>query len=175
HAREISRKVDSLLTTPLKPLSVPPVGRIKWVNLPFAHIPSVPELIQQTADKSVKGYYARLALDRIARGQAIPTHLSYPVQTWIFGKDLAMINLAGEVVADYSLRLKKELGNAHLWVNAYTNDVPCYIASERVIKEGGYEAESSMYYYDKPSPFSTEVEDIIVEAVHELMPANLDR
>lgn len=170
-AQEISKEVDRLLNAPLQPLTEPPVGRIKWVKLPFAKVPTVPELIQQTEDPSVKGYYARLALDRIARGQAIPAELSYPVQTWTFGDKLAMINLAGEVVVDYSLRLKKELGDKHIWVNAYSNDVPCYIASRRVIREGGYEAESSMYYYDKPSPFAEEVEDIIISAVHELLPA----
>jgi hypothetical protein len=41
-----------------------------------------------------------------------------------------------------------------------------------VIREGGYEAESSMYWYDKPAPFAEEVEDIIISAVHELMPAS---
>ena len=83
-----------------------------------------------------------------------------------------MINLAGEVVVDYSVRLKNELGAERLWMNAYVNDVPCYIASRRVIREGGYEAESLMYYYDKPSPFVEEVEDIIVVAVRDLLPAS---
>jgi hypothetical protein len=169
-AEEISAEVDRLLASPLQPLTHPPVGQLKWVKLPFAHVPTVPELIAQTQDKTVKGYYARLALDRIARGQAIPAELSYPVQTWIFGNELAMVNLAGEVVVDYSLRLKEELGAERLWINAYSNDVPCYIASRRVIQEGGYEAESSMYYYDKPSPLSEEAEDIIINAVHELLP-----
>lgn len=170
HGREISDSVEKLLTAQLQPLTTPPVGRIKWVKLPFADIPTVPELITQTEDKSVKGYYARLALDRIARGQAIPVDLNYPVQTWTFGKELVMINLAGEVVVDYATRLKNEIGAERVWVNAYANDVPCYIASRRVIKEGGYEAESSMYYYDKPSPFVEEVEDIVVKAVHDLLP-----
>lgn len=170
-AKELSDEVDRLLVAPLTPLTQAPVGRIKWINLPFSQVPTIPELITQTEDKTVKGYYARLALDRIARGQAIPAELSYPVQVWSFGDELAMINLAGEVVVDYSLRLKNELGSEHLWINAYSNDVPCYIASRRVIREGGYEAESSMYYYDKPSPFVEEVEDIIIKAVHELLPA----
>lgn len=170
HGQEISDNVEKLLASPLQPLSTPPVGSIKWVNLPFAHVPSIPELIKQSEDKSIKGYYARLALDRIARGNAIPPALSYPVQTWTFGNDLAMINLAGEVVVDYSVRLKNELGAEKLWINAYANDVPCYIASRRVIREGGYEAESSMYYYDKPSAFVEEVEDIIIEAVHDQLP-----
>jgi neutral ceramidase len=172
HGQEISNNVDKLLASPLQPLSAAPVGRIKWVRLPFASVPTVPELIKQTEDKSVKGYYARLALGRIGRGHAIPVDLSYPVQTWTFGNELAMINLAGEVVVDYSVRLKNELGAERLWINAYANDAPCYIASRRVIREGGYEAESSMYWYDKPSPFVEEVEDIIIAAVHELLPAS---
>jgi neutral ceramidase len=172
HGQEISDNVDKLLTSQLQQLTSPPVGTMKWIKLPFSKVPTVPELIELTKDKTVKGYYARLALDRVERGGTIPSELDYPVQIWNFGNKLAMINLAGEVVVDYSLRLKNELGAEHLWINAYSNDVPCYIASRRVIKEGGYEAESSMYYYDKPSPFAEEVEDIIVAAVHDIIPAS---
>jgi neutral ceramidase len=170
HGKEIATNVEKLLKAQLQPLTAPPVAQIKWVELPFSHVPSVSELIQTSSENSVKGYYARLSLDRIARGYEIPKTLSYPVQTWTFGNTLAIINLAGEVVADYAVRLKNELGADKLWVNAYANDVPCYIASRRVIKEGGYEAETSMYWYDKPSPFVEEVEDIIVESVHTLLP-----
>lgn len=170
YGQEISNNVEKLLASPLQPLSSPPQGRMKWVTLPFAHVPDLAELIKQTEDKSVKGYYARLALERIARGHPIPANIAYPVQTWTFGNDLAMINLAGEVVVDYAVRLKNELGAEKLWMNAYANDAPCYIASRRVIREGGYEAESSMFYYDKPSAFVEEVEDIIIAAVHDLLP-----
>lgn len=170
HGEEIASNVSKLLKSPMQPVTAPPSGRIAWVKLPFAHVPSVPELISQTSDKTVKGYYARLALERVSRGGTISPELAYPVQVWTFGGDLAMVNLAGEVVVDYALRLKNELGAEKLWVNAYTNDAPCYIASRRVIREGGYEAETSMYWYDKPSPFSEEVENIIISAVRNLLP-----
>lgn len=170
HGQEIATNVDKLLTAQLQPLTAPPIARIKWIELPFSHVPSVAELVEAARDNSVKGYYARLSLDRIARGNGIPKTLSYPVQTWTFGDAFAMVNLAGEVVADYSVRLKNELGAEKLWLNGYANDAPCYIASSRVIQEGGYEAETSMYWYDKPSPFAKEVEDIIVAAVHDLLP-----
>jgi hypothetical protein len=170
HGQEIATNVDKLLRSSLQPLTAPPEARLTFVKLPFAHIPTVAELISQTAEKSVKGYYARRALERMARGEMIQEYVNYPVQTWTFGDALAMINLGGEIVVDYSVRLKNELGAEKLWINGYTNDVPCYIASRRVIGEGGYEAESSMYWYDKPSPFSVEVEDIIVKAVHDLLP-----
>lgn len=169
HGKEIADEVDRLLNNSLKPIVTPPVGKYTEVELPYAHIPSVDELIEQSNSTGARGYYARLALDRIARGESIPESLTYPIQAWKFGDDLKMIFLAGEVVADYSLRLKNELKDDDLWITAYANDVPGYIASRRVIKEGGYEAESSMYSYDHPSRFAEDIEDIIVKAVLRLL------
>ena len=40
-----------------------------------------------------------------------------------------MIGLAGEVVVDYSLRLKRELADNPLWVAGYTNNVFAYVPS----------------------------------------------
>ena len=82
--------------------------------------------------------------------------------------------LGGEVVVDYVLRLKKECDPSRLWVVAYTNDVPCYIASKRVLAEGGYEADASMIYYGQPTRLAPEAEDRIVEAVHDLLPDRLE-
>ena len=89
---------------------------------------------------------------------------------WRFSETLAMVFLNGEVVVDYGLRLKRELDRERLWVNSYSNDVPSYIPSERVLKEGGYEADSSMIYYLKPGPFAPGLEDKIINAVHDLVP-----
>jgi hypothetical protein len=169
HGKEIADEVDRLLSNSLKPVKSPPTGKYTEIELPYAHIPSVDELIQQSNSGGARGYYASLTLDRIARGETVPESLTYPIQTWSFGNDLTMIFLAGEVVVDYSLRLKNDLTNEHLWITAYANDVPCYIASERVIKEGGYEVESSMYSYDHPSRFVEGIEDLIVESVQMLL------
>src|SRR5207237_7311401 len=100
------------------------------------------------------------------RGEALRTKIDYPVMTWAFDS-LAMVFLPGEVVVDYSLRLKKELDARRLWVNAYANDAPCYIPSERVLKEGGYEGGGAMVYYDVPGPFKPGLEKKIIDTVHE--------
>ena len=78
--------------------------------------------------------------------------LDYSVQAWRFGDELAMVFLPGEVVVDYVLRLKKEFDPARLWVTAYANDVPCYIPSERILREGGYEGGGAMVYYAPADP-----------------------
>ena len=78
------------------------------------------------------------------------------------------MTLGGEVVVDFSMRLKRELGREHTWVAAYTNDVMAYIPSLRVLKEGGYEGASAMIYYGLPTSWSPAVEETIVKGVHEL-------
>jgi putative membrane-bound dehydrogenase-like protein len=117
------------------------------------------------------GYNAQTQLDRLDRGQPLQKALDYPVQTWQFGHDMLMVFLAGEVVVDYSLRLKAELDPARLWVVAYANDVPCYIPSERILREGGYEGGGAMVYYGWPTRLKPGVEDRIDAAVRELTPA----
>jgi hypothetical protein len=173
YAKLIADEVKRLLGTEFSPIKEAPVGKVKIIELPYDHIPDVKEMVAQTSDKTVKGYYYRLALNEIARGKVISPSLTYPVQVWTFGKDLAMVFLAGEVVADYSLRIKREFDVKRVWVNGYSNDVPCYISSSRALKEPryGYEAVSSMYYYHKPSRFAPNVEEIIMSAVHDLIPS----
>ncbi len=172
HGKEVANEVQALLASDLKSITSHPIGRSKIIQLPFEHVPTVQEFVEQTNEKGAKAYFAKLALDKIARGETIPKSLTYPITTWTFGNDLAMVFLAGEVVVDYSLRLKKELAPGRLWVNAYSNDVPCYIASKRVIREGGYEVESSMYSYNQPGRFQEGIEDLIVATVHDLLPSS---
>jgi len=45
----------------------------------------------------------------------------------------------------------------------------CYVPSERVLSEGGYEAVDNLVYYGQPGPFSPGVEDRVFRAVHEAM------
>jgi neutral ceramidase len=106
----------------------------------------------------------------IEHGKQIPSTLPYSVQVWNYGDDLLTINLPGEVVVDYSLRFKREYDPARTWVDAYSNDVPCYIPSQRVWEEGGYEAAAAMIYYARPTCFASGIETIIASAVKDLVP-----
>jgi hypothetical protein len=99
-------------------------------------------------------------------GRLSPTY-PYPVQVWRLG-DLTWVFLGGEVVVDYSLRFKRNLGSSRTWVSGYCNDVMAYIPSLRVLKEGGYEGETAMIYYGLPTKWSEQVETQIVEAVTRL-------
>ena len=76
-----------------------------------------------------------------------------------------MVALGGEVVVDYALRLKHEFGPDRVWAIAYANDVCGYIPSLRVLREGGYESDSSMTWYGFHGLWAPEVESIIFREV----------
>jgi putative membrane-bound dehydrogenase-like protein len=164
---EVAAEVKRLLKGYLAPLSGPLTTKAQTIELPLADLPAKADWEERAKRKDAIGYHAQVQLARLEKSEALRTKIDYPVMTWAFGDALAMVFLPGEVVVDYSLRLKKELDPRRLWVNAYANDAPCYVPSERVLKEGGYEGGAAMVYYDVPVPFKPGLEKKIVDAVHE--------
>ena len=143
--------------------------RYAEIRLSFDTLPTHDELVgqSQSTDKFIASR-GRLLLAQVDRGQPLAAVYPYPIQLWRLGSGLSWLMLGGEVVVDYSLRLKKELGAGRTWVTAYTNDVMAYIPSKRVLSEGGYEGGGAMVYYGLPSPWSADVEETIVSGVHAL-------
>ena len=161
---EIGREVERLVKAGLAPLGPPTTATLETISLAFATPPTREEFQARAQKQDYIGHHARVQLARLDKGDPLRANIPYPVQTWSFGKDLAMVFLPGEVVVDYALRLKKELDGKRLWINAYTNDSPCYIPSERILKEGGYEGGGAMTYYDQPAPFRPGLEQQIIAA-----------
>ena len=62
-------------------------------------------------------------------------------------------------MVDFSLRIKEEWKGGTVFVAGYCNDVMAYIASVRILREGGYEGESAMVYYGLPSAWAEESEE----------------
>jgi hypothetical protein len=153
HGREMADEVNRLLKGPWTPITPTPVARTATIELPRVDPPT-----ESPADQS----------------NAKPSGpLTYTVATWVFGDDLAMVFLEGEVVVDYGTRMRRELDARRLWMTAYTNDVPCYIASKRIITEGGYEAKNSLSAKatgGHPEKLAPLMEDRIVGQVKALLP-----
>lgn len=139
------------------------------IALPLAPPPTIQEFKRRRRDKNehVK-WHARRNLDRLKKDGRLQQNYFYPLQAIQLGKEATIVALGGEVVVDYSIRLKKELGGEGFWPVGYANDVMAYIPSKRILDEGGYEADRSMIYYDLPGRWSDLVEEIIVAKALEL-------
>lgn len=168
YGRMLSKAVADVVNAEMAPLTGSLQTSFKNIDLTFASLPSRDE-VQQKLESGSRYEQARagnLLANIEANGKLAATH-RYPVQVWQLGDKVTWVALGGEIVVDYSLRLKRELGG-QTWVAGYANHVMAYIPSERVLKEGGYEGGSSMLYYQLPSRWKAGLEDQIVESVHEL-------
>lgn len=171
HGVSIAKEIVRLINGPMLPLNGPLNCVHREVMLPFDTLPTLEEWQAKAADSNRwTAYHAKEHLAMLERGEKIPLTLPYDIQVWNYGADLLTINLPGEVVVDYSLRFKSEFDPARTWVNSYTNDVPCYIPSQRVWEEGGYEGGGAMIYYGRPTRFASGIENIIAATVKQLVP-----
>ncbi|MEW6161007.1 MAG: neutral/alkaline non-lysosomal ceramidase N-terminal domain-containing protein, partial [Verrucomicrobiota bacterium] len=170
HGQALAAEVNRLLAQAMTALRAPLSCKTERVELPFQKHFTREQWEERARRPGIVGYHAQRYLARLDRGEPLPATLPYLVQRWNFGEQLALVFLGGEVVVDYVLALKKQFDPARLWVTAYANDVPCYIPSKRILNEGGYEAEDSLWYYDRPQRLAPETEEILLNAVGKLMP-----
>jgi hypothetical protein len=166
---QLADAVRRVLEGSLRPITAPLVSAYEEINLPFGKMPTRAEVEAEarSTNFSTASRARKLLAILDKEGSFAPTY-PYPVQVWRLG-ELTWIFLGGEVVVDYSLRLKGNLGSSHTWVSAYCNDVMAYIPSLRVLREGGYEGATSMVPYGQPTAWGEAVEEDIVASVIRLL------
>jgi hypothetical protein len=171
YGQQLAGDVERVLAGPMRAIERGIVTTYVEIPLDFAALPTREEL--EKAARDTNFYIASRARHLLnvveSRGRLEPSY-PYPIEAWKLD-DLTWIFLGGEVVVDYSLRIKRNLGSSRSWVSAYCNDVMAYIPSRRVLKEGGYEGATAMIYYGQPSPWAESVEEVIIEAVARLREA----
>ncbi len=170
HGRALANGVETALLARASPVRGPIRAALETVTLDFAKPPRRQQLQQEA--KSSNKYerrHAEVLLKELEQNGKIRTTYPYLVQVIQFGDDLTMVALAGEVVVDYSLRLKAELAGLTVWVAGYSNDVFGYLPSLRVLQEGGYEGGGAMRYTNLPGPFAPSVEERVIDKVHKLV------
>lgn len=170
HGRSLANAVEAALLPRARSVRGPIRAVLETVMLEFAKPPSREQLEKEA--KSTNKYerrHAEALLEELEQKGRIRSTYPYLVQVIEFGNDLTMVALAGEVVVDYSLRLKAELPGRPVWVAGYCNDVFGYVPSLRVLQEGGYEGGGAMRYTPLPGPFAPSVEKLVLDKVHELV------
>lgn len=166
HGRTLANSVMAALATPPRPIRGPLRSALRTVTLEFAPPPSRETLLTlRESQDQYERRHAEVLLEQLDGEGGISTEYDYPVQAVRFADDLLLVALAGEVVVDYSLRLKRELDAPIVWVAGYSNDVFGYVPSLRVLREGGYEAGGAFRYSRFPGPFTESVEQRIIDTV----------
>ena len=171
YGNRLAIEVQSALLSEACPISGNLDVRYDTPEIGFVSVPTPAEVEAQLSSTNLYEVgRAKFQKQEIATSGAVRASYAYPVQTWKLGDGPVWVILSGEVVVDYSIRLKTEIRMQHpdrpVWVAGYANDTMAYIPSLRVLKEGGYEGASSMLYYGRPSPWVDTIEEQIVGTVH---------
>jgi hypothetical protein len=170
HGLELAGAIIGVLDRPMRPVR----GAFKLaydeVELPLAAPPGREQLEKdaRSEDISVK-MRAEAYLKLLNANQPLPDSVKLPLAVLRLGDDLTFVLMGGEVVVDYSRRIKRIFADDHPWPIGYAYEVPCYIPSARVIKEGGYETESSLIYYGFYGPFRPSIEALLLNRLEALV------
>lgn len=164
YGRELAAAVDRVLQEPMNELD-PELGMAySEIDLQLNEPPSEEELA--TLKENADGWHHRWAsriLGKVRKGEELRDEYPYPVQIWQLG-DQNIVALGGEVVVDYTIKLKRMFG-ADLFVMGYSNDVMAYIPSVRILREGGYEGSTSQAVYGLPSTWTADIENRIIQEI----------
>ncbi len=170
HGLELAGAVAGVLSRPMRPVQ----GALKLAyaeaDLPFADPPPREQIEKDS--KSGDVYTRNRAtgyLKLLDAGKPLPASLKLPLAALRIGDDVTFVVMGGEDVVDYGRRFKRIFAADHPWLIGYAYEVPCYIPSVRILKEGGYEAQSSLIYYGIYGPFRTSIEGILIGKMTELV------
>jgi hypothetical protein len=176
HGLELAGSVIGVLNRPMRPVHGPFRLAYDELSLPLVTPPTRERLEQdaRSGDVHVR-QRAEVYLALLDAGKPLPESVTLPLAVLRLGDDLTFVLMGGEVVVDYSRRIKRMLAADHPWTVGYAYEVPCYIPSARLIKEGGYEPESSMIYYGFYGPFRGEIEGQLLDRLQALAAATRQR
>jgi len=170
HGLELAGAVVGALQGPMSRIE----GPLRWayseVDLALKETPDRTQLEKDLQHENLYVQRRAQALIRqIGEGHPIASSIPLPMSVVRLGHNLSFLSLAGEVVVDYALEFKRLHREAHPWCIGYAYEVPCYIPNTRILKEGGYEADSSLIYYGIYGPFQPSIQETIHNEMSRLL------
>lgn len=164
HGKTLAEAVKSAMEEEMKPVRPPLRTSHTVTELQFGLFDPGIYRREMTEGDIYMQRRARLMLEAYNKGWDISKY-RYPVQAVRFSNDFTILALTGEVVLDYSIAARSRFPGENMFVAGYCTEVQCYIPSKKILREGGYEPESSMIYYGFPGAFTEDIEDRVMDAV----------
>jgi len=166
YGKELALSVVRAIEDTLQALPPSLKTSFETITLPL-ETPLTKEELQQISDDTKKAEYIRRSANYLLKGleKGLPLRISYPypIQVWNIG-GFPLIALGGEVVIDYAISIKQKI-HPNAMVLGYSNDLMSYIPSVRIIREGGYEGDTSQLEYEMPAKWKEEIEELIMHSV----------
>lgn len=167
YGRELSAAVQRVMDEEMRPLDAKLTTAYEEIDLALAAGPT-DEKLKEMANSPVV-YYQRWAKRMLAqkeKGEPFAKSARFPIQVWKLGNQ-PIVALGGELLVEYAIKIKQLYGEG-TFVFGYSNFVMGYIPSATVLKEGGYEGETSHMVYGQPAPWDSSIETTLLSNVRKV-------
>ncbi|MEA3341963.1 MAG: neutral/alkaline non-lysosomal ceramidase N-terminal domain-containing protein, partial [Chloroflexota bacterium] len=165
----LAKAVEDVLAKPMRPVVPKLKTAYEQISLAYGSQPGKADLAKRAKADNYQGRRAKRMLAMLEAGKKFPkTYEGYPIQAWKLGDEQLWITMGGEVVVDYALKFKGIYGK-NTWITGYANDCMSYIPSDRVRKEGGYEAAAFHVYGLPADTWAPGIEEKITACVDRLV------
>lgn len=131
--------------------------------------------LSEFANKPTRDWLSAWAQSQLAildKGQSLATHAPIAVQAIRLSKDLRLIAIEGEPVANIGRHAERLFRNGITFPVGYSNGQGLYIPSESMLPEGGYEVESA-HEYGFPGTLAPGFEETLFEPVAQFKKAGV--
>jgi hypothetical protein len=122
------------------------------------------DLAAVAPSESLNQLWAKRQLELLERGNTLRTTAAITVHGIQLAKEVRIVGLEGEAVADLGLLIQRFYGGGVTFPLGYTDGAQLYLPSEHMLAEGGYEVDS-YYEYGFPSRLAAGMESILTETL----------
>jgi len=116
---------------------------------------------------------AQSILERIERGEPLPTSVPILIQGVQLGKGLRIVGVEGEMVAGLGILIRDFYAEGITFPLGYSNGEGLYMPTSDMIDEGGYEVVS-YWEYRYPAPLAKGFESILTQALEQLRASGVE-
>ncbi len=121
------------------------------------------------SEDELNRYLGEFWSGRLERGLSPSQAVYFDVGLLQLAKGHRIAWLAGEPVAEWMGILRSGLEDENLTTWGYCQDVPCYLPTDCLLPEKGYEVEMSRWYNkDGPSPFVEGIDETVLSEMRRL-------
>ncbi|MHB9024582.1 MAG: hypothetical protein ACYC7E_10455 [Armatimonadota bacterium] len=145
-------------------------NRTMLTDWPLEASPTREYLTKLAADPATRSHmrsWAEEMLDKLDRGESLPTAIQVRLHALQLGEGLRLIGLEGELVGELGNRILNAFPTGVTFPMGYTDGCIVYLPSSRMLPEGGYEVDS-YWEYHHPAQLAPGMEGVIEEALDAL-------
>ena len=182
--REVADGIAAFATSDrVRPLALQLRATEKEFDLPYdmARVPTTETLLEladpadgpvpdeyRPANRSILRLWARWVLEH-QRAGTLPEAFRMHLTRWQLAEGLQLLGMSGEVTAEVGRALKDMFPPGQTVFLGYCSYTDAYIPRAAMLPEGGHEALCSVFFHDRPAPFTAEIDDILAREVRSLV------